>query len=167
MYERHSGQRLDFLKSIEGFHVAVIDNITPDSIDFTIVHNKKTLTQGEVDYEDFTTVTKQMYGFTNPFTKANTSKVSYAWTDIGVEYAMHGEQFFILACNNDDFKEQYIGDEHNRIKVKLPAIELTYWILREYGIEFDELRFVEKYIHEEPLYDMFKRTGTVPDEYKC
>lgn len=165
LYERRYGQKLDYLKSIEGFHVAVIENINADGVEFTVVNNKKTKSQGEVDYADFTMVTKQMYGFTNPFSRPNVSRVKYSWADLGVEYAMHGERYFITACNNDDYKEQFIGDEHNRLKVQLPAIELTYWILRDYGIEFDELRFVEKYIKEEPLYDMFQRTGTIPDKY--
>lgn len=165
LYERRVGQKLDFLKSIAGFHVAVIDKITAEGVEFTVVNNKKTKSQGEADYEDFTMVTKQMYGFSNPFDKANVTKTKYAWADLGVEYAMHGEHHFIVACNNDDFKEQYIGDSNHRFKVCLPAIELTYWILRDYDIEFDELRYIDKYIHEEPLYDMFQRTGTVPDEY--
>ena len=76
-----------------------------------------------------------------------------------------GNAFLSLLVTTMIYKEQFIGDEQNRLKVQLPAIELTYWILRDYGIEFDELRFVEKYIKEEPLYDMFQRTGTIPDKY--
>lgn len=165
LYERRFGQRLDPIKSIEGFSVAVVEKITADGVTFTVVNNKKTKSQGEIDWEDYTMLTKSMYNFENPFNKPNTSTVVRAWNDLGVEYAMHGEKYFITPVNNDDYREVHIGDEDNRLYVKLPSAELTYWILKDYEIEFDEQRFVKEYINQEPLYEMFKRTGVLPDEY--
>lgn len=167
LYERKAGQSLDYVKSIVGFHFAIIKEITDKDIILTVVNNKKTLMQGEKDYADFTMATKAIYEFNNPFKKQNQSVKKFALTDIGVEYCMHGEQYFITACNNDDYKEMWVGsDEWSPAKLLLPAIELVYWILKDYKYEFNEEHFLEMYMKgEKPLYTQFRNNGEVASEY--
>jgi hypothetical protein len=166
LYERKKGQKLDFIKEIAGFHVAIIRKIDSKGISFTIVNNKKTLEQGVVDYASFSMATKQMYDFTNPFETANTTETTYYWSDLGIEYAMHDEHYFITKCTNDDIKEIHVGGGNwSRLLLRLPAIELTYWILKDYKIPFDEERYVSKYMSAEPLYAMYHRLGTVDERY--
>ena len=166
LYERRRGQKLDYVKEIAGFHVAIIDEISPKGIRFIVVNNKKTKEQGKVDYNNFSMATKQMYDYRNPFESANIFIRSIDWTDIGIEYYMYDEYFFITKCNNDDMRENYVGSEKwSRLLLKLPAIELTYWILKDFGISFNEERFVDMYMTAEPLYDMYHRIGTVDKRY--
>lgn len=167
LYERRAGQKLDYLKSIEGFHFCIITDITSRSIELTVVNNKKTQEQGKKDYANFTMATKELYGFKNPYTEANLSKRSYMLTDIGVEYCMYGEQYFITRCTNDDFKQVWVGaDGYKPARLNLPALDLVYWILKDYDIEFDEPRFIENYFGgKEPLYTQYHKTGSVDRMY--
>lgn len=167
LYERKAGQTLDYIKSIVGFHFAIIKDITPTEITLLVINNKKTLMQGEKDYADFTMATKEIYGFTNPFQNQNKSVKKFAITDVGVEYCMYGEQYFITACNNDDYKEMWVGsDEWTPVKLLLPAIELVYWILKDYGFEFNEEHYLDMYMGgKESLYSEYHRTGQVASEY--
>ena len=166
LYERKKGQKLDYVKEISGFHVAIIEEVTEKYIRFTVVNNKKTKAQGEMDYRNFSMATKQMYDYNNPYNKANVSTRTLDWTDIGIEYCMFDEYFFITRCNNDDIRECYVqGEGWSSLLLKLPAIELTYWILKDYEIPFDEDKFIEKYMTAEPLYDMYHRLGTVDEKY--
>lgn len=166
LYERKPGQKLDYLKEIEGFHVAVIKDIDNRGIRLNVVNNKKTKEQGIVDYASYSMATKQMYNFNNPFLKANTNEITYSWSDIGVEYAMYDERYFITKCTNDDIREMYIGGgDWSRLHIHIPAIELTYWILKDFDIPFNDMRFVDMYMKEEPLYSMYHRTGTVDEKY--
>lgn len=166
LYERRKGQKLDFVKEIAGFHVAIIEEVDNKGIRFTIVNNKKTKEQGKVDYSDFSMATKQMYDFRNPFEKANTTTKFLDWRDIGIEYYMHDEYFFITKCNDDDWRDNYVGSENwSRLLLRLPAVELTYWILKDYNIPFNEERYVDMYMRAEPLYDMYHRLGTVDERF--
>ena len=79
---------------------------------------------------------------------------------------MHDEHYFITKCTNDDIKDVHVGGGNwSRLLLRLPAIELTYWILKDYKIPFDEERYVSKYMSAEPLYAMYHRLGTVDERY--
>lgn len=166
LYERKVGQKLNFLKEISGFHFAKVLAYGKDCISLYIFNTKKTKYQGKVDYANYNMTTKAMYNFTNPYESVNATEKTYDWTDMGVEYCMYGEQFFITECSRDDGKVMAVqyGD-WTPLRLRLNSVELIYWILKDYGIEFNEERFLSKYFMDKPLYQQYIETGTVPGEY--
>jgi len=162
LYERKNSQKMDYVKSIEGFHFCIIDKIDRKGIKFRVVNNKKTLAQGEHDYADLTMATKRMYDFTNPYTKANITVKTLDMSDLGVGYCMYSEQYFITPCTNDDYREQWVGsDVWSPVQVVLPALDLVYWILKDYNIQFDDIRYRERYKLDMPMYERYHATGVI------
>lgn len=167
LYERNMGQRMNTMKSIAGFRCAIIRSITDKGITLEALNTKKTKYQGVLDYKSYSMATKKMYDFQNPFLKLNTSTMTLQWNEIGVEYMMYGEKYFITPLYEDDFKVQNVQNDKGDVAcLRLPAIDVTYWILKDFNADFNEDRFLDRYFRgRKPLYTQFYETGTVSKEY--
>ena len=167
LYERNMGQRLNAMKSIAGFRCAIVRGVTETGITLEAVNTKKTKYQGVLDYKDYNMATKKMYDFQNPFLRFNTSMMTLQWNEIGVEYMMHNEKYFITPLYADDSKVQNVKNENGDTAcLNLPTIEFTYWVLKDFDADFNEERFLERYYGgKKPLYTQFYETGSVEKEY--
>lgn len=167
LYERNMGQKINTMKSIEGFRFAIVRDVNESSITLEVVNTKKTKYQGVLDYKNYSMATKQMYDFQNPFLHINTSRLNLHWNEIGVEYMMFGEKYFITPLYEDDFKVQNVkNDKGDTACLQLPAIDVTYWILKDFDVDFNEERFLERYYNgKTPLYTQFMETGSVDEKY--
>lgn len=165
LYERHLGPTLNYVKEIAGFKLAVVKGISTDGIDIQIINTKKTKAQGEVDYKNYTMATKQMYGFDNPFNRFNSTRTRYKWNDIGVEYLLYSERYFITPCYDDDMIVMNISNSYGDTEcVYLSACNLTYYILKDFDVEFNEERFLARYFGgKKPLLTYFEENRTVPE----
>lgn len=166
IYERSVTQQSSNIKEITGFHFAKITNIGEGGIGLQIVNTKKTLYQGEIDYLNYSMATKMMYNFNNPYKSFNSKEVFYNWRDIGVEYCMFDEKYFITECTSDDGKIMNVKEgDWSPIEIYLNSVELIYWILKDFNVSFNEERFISKYFSDEPLYVQYIKNGYVPQEY--
>lgn len=166
LYERSTRQKSNFIKEIAGFHFARIDKIDKQGVLFYIINTKKTLYQGELDYADYPMSIKVMYNRMNPFATLNARHENISWLDLGVEYFMCGEKYFIIPCTPDDEKVIWVREsDWTPVRLHLNAIELTYWILKDFGVDFNEERFIKRYFSDVPLYQQYLDTGIVPEKY--
>lgn len=146
VYKRYVKQQQDNMKRIIGFKVGIIREITDKGIKLCLLNTKKTLCQGDLDYQNFSMATKQLYMFENPYKEINTSIESIDWLDIGVEYAMYNEGTFIIPLDDDDSRTMHVYDAEGKpVEVELSANNLTYWILKDYDVDFNEERFLQRY----------------------
>ena len=87
--------------------------------------------------------------------------------DLGIEYKMREELYFIVPLSScDDVKVSIVSDGNNVDKLCLPQNDFIYWLFKDYEVEFNEARFLDKYFPSmQPLYTMYMETGAVPKEF--
>lgn len=164
-YEREKAQKTNYVKSIAGCHLAKITYLTDDSIGLELINTVKPYFQGKEEFDDNTTIVKNMYKGNPPYLHLNTSKVSHLLADIGVEYYLYNEKSFIVPLNeSDDYKITRVSDGTRKDTLLLDQNNLIYWILKDYEFEFNEQRFLDKFFkHEEPCYTRYMRGEKLED----
>lgn len=167
-YTRDKLQKNNYLKTISACHIAKIVKVKERSIILQLFNTTKTKAQGEADFENRTTAVKAMYLDRQYYEKLNSSMEEVDINDVGVEYMMFGELNFILPLwESDDSKVMLVGDDTGRRDLLvLPQNDLVYWILKEYGVQFNEAHFLETLFPDrEPLYELYMRGDALPECY--
>lgn len=169
LYDVDATKTAYFVSDILGFHFVRVDAIDEAGVTLTAFHTKKTRYQGVVDWESKTTDLKQMYGWRNPDAEMNSETRKYSWDEVGCEYCYFGEEHFIKLCERGDGKVVWVQEgDWSPVRVNLDAIDLIYWILKDYGVKFNEQRYKAQYFGgEESLYERYVRTGLLPREVVC
>jgi hypothetical protein len=158
LYERDKSQRMNYVKTIAGCHLAKVETLTDDTIVFDVINTVKPYSTGKADFDDHTTIVKKMYNENRPYEKLNHSKMSLSLADIGVEYLLYNEKYFIIPLDeSNDMRPMYVEDGlGNHAVLNLDQNNLTYWILKDYNVEFNEERFLKRYFPNKlPLYTRF------------
>lgn len=165
-YEREKAQKMNYVKSIFGCHLAKITYLTDDSIGLELINTNKPYFQGKEEFDNNTVIVKNMYMGKPPYTKLSTTKVSHSLADIGVEYYLYSEKYFIIPLSeSDDTRITRVSDGSRKDTLVLDQNNLTYWILKDYNYEFNEQRFLDKFFkNEEPVYTRYMR-GEVLEDY--
>lgn len=165
-YERDKAQKMNYIKSIAGCHLAKIKSVSDDSISLQLIHTVKPYFMGKEDFDNHTIAVKKMYINNLPYKEIHTSEVSISLADIGVEYYMFSEKFFITPLDEtDDMKVVRVSDGTRKDTLVLDQNNLIYWILKDYDYEFNEERFLKKFFSkEEPVYTRYMR-GDVLEDY--
>lgn len=158
-YEREKAQKTNYVKSIAGCHLAKITYLTDDSIGLELINTVKPYYQGKEEFDDNTTIVKNMYCGKPPYLHLSTSKVSYSLADIGVEYYLYTEKYFITPLeDSDDYKITRVSRNGQADTLLLDQNNLIYWILKDYDYEFNEQRFLDRHFkNEEPCYTRYMR----------
>ena len=166
-YERSKTQKRDYLKAIASCHVAVIKAITSHGFDLLVINTTKLYYQGLYDFNDQTTIVKSMYTSSKPYEKLNATNRHIDFIDCGVEYEMRDELAFIVPLSScSDSKISLVTDGEHVDKLVLPQNDFIYWLFKDYAVEFNEERFLERYFSARPtLYSMYMENGVVPEEF--
>lgn len=167
-YAREKAQKNNYIKTVASYHTAKIMKIKERSIVLQLINTTKTKAQGEEDFANKTMAVKAMYLDKSYYEKLNSRVEEFDLNDCGVEYMMYGEWYFILPlteCN--DSRVMRVGDDSGRRDLLvLPQNDLVYWILKEYGVEFNEDHFLETlFPNSEPAYTVYMRGDALPDSY--
>lgn len=166
LYERNKEQKMNYIKSISGFFIAKVTEITSRTISLECIVTKKTKCQAKADFDDKTIAVKRMYSFDKPYEKLITRKMKLDLNDVGVEYLMYTELYMLVPLEQcEDSVRQLVTDGTRTIEVDIPQNDLVYWICKDYDFEFDEERFLDKYFKDsEPMYTRFMRGDDITDK---
>ena len=158
-YERDKAQRMNYVKSVAGCHLAKVVSLTDDSISLEFINTVKPYFMGKEDFDNHTIAVKKMYQNKLPYTELYTSKFSCSLADLGVEYMMHSERNFIVPLDETtDVKVIRVSDGVRKDTLIVDQNNLTYWILKDYKYKFNEERFLARFFKdEEPLYTRYMR----------
>lgn len=168
LYERNRAQRLNYVKSIASCHLAIIRALDRREITLFVCNTTKTYAQGKADFDDKTMIVKQMYMNGKPYENFNSTVKTFDISDIGIEYEMYSECYFIVPLTDTvDSRETLVGVKGEKpVLVELPQNEFCYWLLREYDIDFNIERYKKKYLDgDEPVYDQYIKDRTIPEQY--
>lgn len=135
-------------RNIESCTMAVIRGISNNSITFDVIYNYKTMAQGKFDMMDLATGIRAMYRGVDGHFKyetANIRRKTIALTDLGVHYMVssYEDQFFVTLDEPEDYIEMHTDMKTSKV---FTQNELLYWILKDYNIEFQEDRFISKFL---------------------
>lgn len=166
-YLRDKSAKQDYIKSIVSCHLAKIIKMTPKEIELELINTTKPYYQGKVDFDNHTMAVKRMYMDVMPYEKINTSMCKYSMADIGVEYMLYTETCFIAPLEEtNDLRVITANNGVRTSKFQLPQNELVWWILKDYGYEFNEQRFLDRYFRgSEPVREVFMRDEPVEDYF--
>ena len=158
-YEREKAQKMNLVKSIASCHLAKITSLSENTISLELINTVKPYFMGKEDFDNHTIAVKRMYADNLPYENIHTSSVTISLADIGVEYYMYTERFFIVPLEDaDDSKIVRVSDGVRKDTLLLDQNNLIYWILKDYNYSFNEERFLAKHFkHNEPVYTRYMR----------
>lgn len=162
LYERRITQKGNAVKSISDFHFAIIKGIDRGGVSLRVVRSSKTKYGYKREFEALSTEVKAMYDgrYTN-FSNFKSASKYYSFNDLGVEYMLDSEQYFIAPLQGDDFIDIEVTNGKENAVVHLNEVDYIYWILKDYNVEFNEDKFLKRYFKKRsPIYWEFMASGT-------
>lgn len=169
LYERAYSTKCNYVKSITSCHVSIVRKITSTSITFEVINTVKTRHGAEKTFQNQTMAVKQMYCGSTKYKEWNSVEKTYDLTDIGIEYYMHTEAYFIVPLNQaDDLVTLDVKDNRGRTGTfALRQNDAIYWLLKDYDVKFNEDKFLSTYFKDmETAYGVFMSGRDLPDDWK-
>ena len=167
-YERSYSTAYNYIKSIKSCHLAIVRAITNTNITLEVINTVKTKYGAELTFKNQTMAVKEMYCGSKRYLDWNSSNQTIDLTDIGIRYLMHTEGSFITTLNDaDDIVELDIKDDNERTGCyALHQNDVIYWLLKDYGIDFNEEKFLSTYFKDrETAYGVFMSGRNLPMEW--
>lgn len=167
VYERVRSQKKNYIKSISSCRVGKVRYITKTGIGLELFNTVKTKFQAMEDFKNKSIAVKMMYMNTDSFAKFNSSETNYDINDVGVEYMMFNEKFFLVPLTGcDDEVVLRVTDGVRKDTLCLPQNEAIYWILKDYGVEFNEEHFLKVCFPDSvPAFTRYMDGGMLEDSY--
>lgn len=167
LYERDMIQKLNFVKTISGCHFCIVRQINKNSVTLQSCNTVKTYCQGKYDFDNNTTIVKQMWIESKPYEKFNSSIKTFDLNDLGVSYMMRSEKYLMLSLDETADERITCIKEDGEIKwVNLPQNDFIYWVLKDYNIEFNEEKFLSTYFRDsKPLKQLYDDGESLPEKY--
>lgn len=158
-YEREPEQKMNYIKSIAGCYVAKILKVNSRDMELELIHTAMPKFAGKEHFDDHTMAVKMMYAENKPYETLRTSKVTVSMADIGVEYMLYSEYYFIVPLNHaEDTIATRVSDGVRQETLLLDQNNLIYWILEDYGYTYNKERFLSRYFSNvEPVRDRYLR----------
>ena len=169
LYQRETKREEDTVKGIKKCDIAIIRKITKDKIYLDVVSSKETRYMAYQRFESFSPEVKRLYAEHNNFDKVHVHKEDFDLFEIGVDMLMYMEEYFISDVNKDDMvvltdvkdmdavKENDGYLEEDPINVELTSQQAVYWVLKDWGVKFDEERYIKTFLKEgKAMYDIYK-----------
>lgn len=166
-YERDPEQKMNYIKSIAGCYVAKIIRVNSRDIELELIHTVMPKFAGKEAFDDHSMAVKMMYFDKKPYDHLSISRTSMSMADIGVEYMLYSEHSFIVPLNHaSDTVPTRVTDGVRQETLLLDQNNLIYWILEDYGYEYNKSRFLSRYFNGiEPLRDRYLRGEVVEKSY--
>ena len=156
LFERKELQKDNHIKKIDSCKLARINEIGND-IQLTYFNTTRPKYHQKYEFDDNTTIIKQMYSYNKPYEKIRTGEMTIDINDLGIGYLMYTERYFIVPLDESNDNIPVVVTNGVTVdKINLDQNNLVYWILKDYDYDFDEERFLRKYFpNEEPLYEAY------------
>lgn len=166
-YEREPEQKMNYIKSIAGCYVAKIVSAGTRAITLELIHTVTPKFAGKEAFDDHSMAVKMMYFDKKPYETLSVSSITIDMAEIGVEYMLHSEHHFIVPLNHaKDVIPTRVTDGVRQETLLLDQNNLIYWILEDYGYDYNRQRFLDKYFEGvEPLRDRYLRGEIIERSY--
>lgn len=169
LYERNYLTQYNYVKSIDNCHVAIIRYVDSSLLGLEIINTVKTKYGAEVAFQSQPIAVRNMYCGTSTYKEWNSKERGFDLKDIGVEYLMYTEKFFIIPLDEaDDLVEMDVSDNNGRSgRYILHQNDAIYWLLKDYNIDFNEEGYLKRYFRDSrTAYEVFMSGGNLPEEWK-
>lgn len=166
-YERDPAQKANYIKSIAGCCVARVVKVNNRDIELELIHTIMPKFAGKEAFDDHSMSVKMLYSDSKPYETLRLSRVKHAMADIGIEYMLYSEYCFIVPLSQAmDVVATRVSDGTRTDTLLLDQNNLIYWILEDYGYQYNKQRFLDRYFSQaEPLRDRYLRGETLEQAY--
>lgn len=166
-YEREPEQKMNYIKSIAGCYVAKVVAVNARGMELELIHTVLPKFAGKEAFDDHTMAVKMMYFDKKPYESLSVSSLTCDMAEIGVEYMLHSEHCFIVPLHYaSDIVPTRVTDGVRQETLLLDQNNLIYWILEDYGYEYNKERFLSKYFgNSEPVRDRYLRGDVLEASY--
>ena len=156
LYTRDKCQVLNRVKLVTSCNFAIVKEVNKMGIVFDVFFTRNTRFGEALKFQSFPAELKNLY-FSDSYMNCRHSTKAIPWEDLGVEYVLFDEEYFISSIEKNDVLE--IQDSYNltEVSLTLDCVNAIYWLLKDYDIEFDDEAYRKKYFKgAKPMWDMFK-----------
>ena len=155
-FERKELQKKNHIKEIIDMKVAIVERITEQSLYLNIISTTNLRYHSEREYLALPDEIKQLYSVP-PYTDIKQQSKRFDWIDMGVQYAMVDETYFILPLNEcEGVKKQWVSNEFETLPIILSQNDFIYWLFEDYNVPYNKEHFLAKYFKDTiPLYQSF------------
>lgn len=157
LYTRNKCQQLNRVKSVSCCNYAIIREISNEGITFDVFYTLNTRYGQGVKFNKFPKELQKMY-VDDSYRDCRHDTKSVAWIDLGVEYMLFDEGYFISSiCKDDTLTIQDLSNSFEEKNFTLSCPEAIYWLFKDHQINFDEDKYLNKYFkNATPMYTSFK-----------
>ena len=158
-YEREQEQKMNYIKSVSGCYLAKIVKATSRDLTLELIHTVVPKFAGKEAFDDHSMAVKDMYAGNKPYETIRTSTKTVSMADIGVEYMLRAENAFIVPLSSSiDVVPIKVSDGIRQDTLLLDQNNLIYWIVEDYGYQYNRERFLRMYFPRmEPVRDRYLR----------
>lgn len=166
-YEREPEQKMNYIKSIAGCYVAKIVKVNSRDIELELINTTMPRFAGKEAFDDHSMAAKMLYSDKKPYETMRTSRQTKSMADIGVEYMLYSEHYFIVPLSHaSDMIPTRVTDGTREETLLLDQNNLIYWILEDYEYEYNRERFLDRYFKGiEPVRDRYLRGDELERSY--
>lgn len=156
-YTRDNKRRDDLVKTISNCNIAIIRKLTKDHIELDVITTKETKYSTQKRFDSYPDDVQALYNYRNSLLERNpVRKRDFNLLDVGVDNLLYGEEFFISDVNKDDLVILEDFGAGREFKFEMTPQQAVYYILKNWGIEFNEEKYISTYIKEsKTVYDVF------------
>lgn len=164
LYERNACQSSNYIKNISSMKFAIVRGVAKDGITLEYIVNKRTRYGYDVWFESLPEPVQKMYGVGDSYKDFRSTTKKYSWLDIGVNYMMRSELFFITPLQLSDAIALDVTNGIDYECIWLPEEDAIYWLLKDYGVDFNEEHYLSLYFpNRKPAYTRYIEGDSLPD----
>lgn len=159
-YVRDNKRKNDIAKPILDCHVGIIRALSAESITVDVILVKETKYTCHKIYEAYSDEVKALFDYHDPSEHrqiVRTERLNLL--DVGVDSLMYKEEYFISSVNKqDEVVLEDKGLDGGDCSFALNPQQATYWLLKDWGIEFNDQKYIRTYLKEgQAVYDIYKK----------
>lgn len=164
LYERKSCQKANYIKEIDNMHFAIVREVSKLGVTLEVVNNKKTRFGYELGFSHFKKSVQEMYKGGTGYKDYRKTMKNFSWSDIGMNYMMYSEQYFITPLQLEDTVALDVTNGESEDYIILDEANAIYWILKDYGVEFNEEHYLETYFKDKKTaYERYMNGDSLDD----
>ena len=157
LYERLSTAKSRKTYKLRRSLIAIVREVNEKTIILEKVPTKHTRLERIKKHEDYSAGVQELYRHDD--FEVVTLRESFSLTSMGVGYLMSDslsdfEEFFITSIPNEGQFEMWVEQEGFEFQCLLTTKDAVFWVLKDWGIDFDEKLYIETYYKDGqiPLY---------------
>lgn len=155
LYERKGVAKTNMVGRITNASIVRVDSIKLNRVDVTIIPVYRTKEEIESDFNEIPAETQNKFLDMLDF-KISETQTSLDLYGLGISNYVYEEDKFIATIDEYGTTDKYVTIDGKRGLLELRQVDAIYWLLKQYGISFDEKLYKLMYSGgRDFIYDLY------------